>query len=254
MAIIKTREETEILRESGRRLATILDEVIQSVRPGITPIKLDRIAEQLIREGGDEPAFLHYKPRGARSPYPASLCVSANDNVVHGVPGNQALKEGDIVGLDLGLRHVGMITDMAVTVPVGVVDKGAIKLMEVTQKALDVGIKEARAGNRVSDIGHAIETRVKSRGFSVVRELGGHGVGRGVHEEPFVPNFGKKGTGEELKEGMALAIEPIVNEGSGEVILTEDGYTIKTKDGKRSAHFEHTILITKKGAEIITVL
>ena len=254
MAIIKTREETEILRESGRRLATILDEVIQSVRPGITPIKLDRIAERLIREGGDEPAFLHYQPKSAQSPYPAALCVSANGNVVHGVPGNQALKEGDIVGLDLGLGHTGMITDMAVTVPVGVVDKGAIKLMEVTQKALDVGIKEARAGNRVGDIGHAIESFVKSSGLSIVRELGGHGVGHKLHEDPFIPNFGQKGTGAKLVPGMVLAIEPIVNEGSREVVTTEDGHTIRTKDGKRSAHFEHTILITKKGAEIITVL
>jgi len=252
MAIVKDQKEIETLREGGRRLATILDKVIKKIAPGITPLELDQYAEKLIRKGGDEPAFLHYQPKGARNPYPSSLCVSINENVVHGIPGDERLVVGDIVSLDIGLRHKEIITDMAKTIPVGKIDKSAQKLLAVTEEALSRGIAAARAGNRVGDIGHAIALFVESRGLSIVREFGGHGVGHRVHEEPFIPNFGKQGVGLELVSGMVLAIEPIVNEGSSGVVFAGDVYNIKTKDGKRSAHFEHTILISENSAEIIT--
>jgi len=247
-----TETEKNKVRESGRRLAAVLDKVIEKVVPGVSPRELDEYTESLIRRHGDKPAFLGYQPTVATRPYPASLCVSINNEVVHGIPDDRKLKEGDIVGLDLGIVHDGFITDMARTVPVGKVDETAKKLLETTQEALKAGIEAAHDGGHVGDIGHAIGTLVKESGFSVVEELGGHAVGRKVHEDPFIPNFGARGTGAELKEGMVLALEPIVNEGSGEVELDKDGYTFKTKDGKRSAHFEDTILITKNGAEIIT--
>ena len=252
MAIIKTEKEKKIARESGRRLATVLYQVMERAAPGVTSRELDQYAKGLIKEGGDEPAFLGYKPSGAKIPFPASLCVSINDEVVHGIPDDHVLKEGDIVGLDLGLKHKGFITDMARTISVGVVDKNAQKLIEVTQKALSEGIKSIHVGGHVGDIGSVIEKTVKKGGFKIVEELGGHGVGAKVHEEPYIPNYGKKGTGPELVEGMVLALEPIVNEGDSRIFLEKDYYTFKTKDGKRSAHFEDTILITKNGAEIIT--
>ncbi len=252
MAIIKTEKEKNIARESGRRLAAVLYKVIAKVAPNVTPRELDVYAEELIRDGGDEPAFLGYKPSGAKIPFPASLCVSINDEVVHGIPKDRALKEGDIVGLDLGLKHKGFITDMARTVPVGVIDENAKKLIHTTQKALLGGIKAVHVGGHVGDIGNAVEKIVKRVGFKIVEELGGHGVGERVHEEPYIPNYGKKGVGSELTEGMVVALEPIVNEGDSRVYLDNDGYTFKTKDGKRSAHFEDTILITSDGAEILT--
>ncbi|MAG12365.1 type I methionyl aminopeptidase [bacterium] len=252
MAIIHTEIEKNKVRESGRRLAVVLDKVIEKVVPGVSLRELNEYAESLIRKNGDKPAFLGYQPSAAMRPYPATLCVSINNEVVHGIPDDRKLKEGDIVGLDLGIVHDGFITDMARTVPVGEVDETAKKLLETTQKALRVGIEAVRDGGHVGDIGHAIGALVKESGFSVVEELGGHAVGQEVHEDPFIPNFGARGTGTELKEGMILALEPIVNKGSGEVELDKDGYTFKTKDGKRSAHFEDTILITKNGAEILT--
>ncbi|MDP3726590.1 MAG: type I methionyl aminopeptidase [bacterium] len=252
MAIIKTEKEQNIARESGRRLAAVLYKIIERVAPGVTPQELNFYAEQLIRGGGDEPAFLGYKPSGAKIPFPASLCVSVNDEVVHGIPSSRILKEGDIVGLDLGLKHKGFITDMARTVPVLTIDENAKKLISTTQKALLGGIKAVYVGGHVGDIGNAVEKIVKRGGFKIVEELGGHGVGKRVHEEPYIPNYGKMGTGTELVEGMVLALEPIVNEGDSRIFLDKDGYTFKTKDGKRSAHFEDTILITKNGAEILT--
>ncbi|MBI2047674.1 MAG: type I methionyl aminopeptidase [Parcubacteria group bacterium] len=252
MATIRAEEEKQIARESGRRLAAILYKVIEKVVHGITPRELDTYAEKLIRDGGDEPIFLGYKPGGAKMPYPATLCVSVNDEVVHGIPKGVPFKKGDIVGIDIGLQHKGFITDMARTVPDGVIDAKAQKLIAVTKEALVCGVKAAKTGAYVGDIGHAVSSHVKKNKFSIVEELGGHGVGKKLHEEPHIPNYGKKGTGVELREGMVLALEPIVNEGSRHVVLDSDGYTFKTKDGKRSAHFEDTILITKKGAEILT--
>lgn len=252
--IVRTKEDREGVIESGRRLGVVLEEVGKLVAPGVSTEELDRLAEKLIREGGDEPAFLDYTPERAARPYPATLCVSVNDEVVHGIP-NEApriLKKGDIVALDLGLIHKGYVSDSAITVAVGDVDATSKKLMQVTKKALEAGIKAARPGNRVGDISHAIESVYKGTGFSVVKVLGGHGVGGSVHEEPWIANVGRPGTGPEIEEGMVLALEPIANAGKGSVVLASDGYTYRTKDGSRSAHFEHTILVEKNTTLVVT--
>ncbi len=254
MVTIKTKEEQQILREGGARLAFILRELQKAVRPGISTKELDEMALALTREGGDEPSFLEYQPDGARRPYPASLCVSINDEIVHGIPNEQpkTLKEGDIVSLDMGIIHEGLFTDSAITVPVGRVDEQARLLISTTREALMRGISAARAGNKIGDIGHAIESFVEPFGFSHAEGLAGHGVGYAVHEDPYVPNTGKKGTGITLKPGMVLAIEPMLCEGTGRTKLDSDGYTYRTRDGKRSAHCEHTILITDGDPEILT--
>lgn len=238
--------------EAGRRFGIILETLANEVRPGITTASLDVRAEELIRAGGDEPIFKGYKPEGARRPFPAALCISVNDEVVHGIPGTRVLKEGDIVSLDLGLSHKGMIVDSAVTVPVGKTDANSYKLMDTTHAALDAAIAAARVGNRIGDISHATEEAYEGSGLSVVKILGGHGVGAAVHEEPFVANVGHPGTGEEIVEGMVLALEPIANIGRAGVHVLADGYTFATKDGSRSAHFEHTILIEKEGTIVVT--
>ena len=254
MIIIKTPEEIEILREGGKRLATVLNSVKDIVKPGISTKDLDRYAEKLIREMGDTPAFLKYRPVGAKTPFPASLCVSVNDEVVHGIPReNKILQDGDIVSIDLGIQHKKLFTDMAMTVPVGNISDASKKLLTVTQRALEAGISEARAGNHIGDISYAIERYIKSQGqYGIVEELAGHGVGKAIHEDPYVPNFGKKGTGAELVAGMVIAIEPMVNNGTRAIVVAPDDWTICTADGKRSAHFEHTILITEGEPEILT--
>ncbi len=251
--IIKTPQEIEVLREGGRRLAAVLQKVAAHVEPGISTKELDRVAEKLIREGGDEPAFLNYQPSGAPYPYPASLCVSVNSEVVHGIPhDNRILKEGDIVSLDLGLKHKGLFTDHAITVPVGKIPKNVQELLDITKKSLEIGIDAAQPGARTGDVGYAIEKYIRKYKYGIVRELAGHGVGKEIHEDPFIPNFGKPGVGALLKPGMVVAIEPMINEGRAAVILTPDEYTFKTADGKRSAHFEHTVVITENGPEILT--
>ena len=254
MIFIKTPEEIEILREGGRRLAEVLYKLRDMVKPGVSTKELDIYAEKLIREMGDVPAFLNYRPAGAKKPFPASLCVSVNDEVVHGIPNKKIiLKEGDIVSLDLGLKHKNLFTDMAITVPVGKTNTANQKLMEVTEKALQVGISAVRAGGTVGDIGNAIESFVRSQGkYGIVEVLSGHGVGRAIHEDPYIPNFGKAGKGEKLVAGMVVAIEPMLNIGTKNVTIDDDGYTFRTADGENSAHFEHTILITDAGAEILT--
>lgn len=252
--IITNDTERENLIEGGKRLAAVLEALRAKVAPGVTTEELDDLAESMIRDGDDEPCFLGYTPDGAGRAYPATLCVSINDEVVHGIPNEslKTLKEGDIVGLDLGLRHGGIVVDAAITVPVGKVNDETKKLLHVTEEALAAGIAAASPGNHVGDIGYAIQKEIEVAGFSVVKELGGHGVGDRVHEEPFIPNFGKPGRGELLEEGMVLALEPISSAGKAAVILASDGYTYRTKDGSRSAHFEHTILLEKSGARIIT--
>lgn len=232
----------------------MLDEVEAAVEPGVTTAQLDAIAEQAIRKRGDAPAFLGYQPPSAPAPYPATLCVAPNDVVVHGIPTRNpiTLHDGDMLGIDTGLWHEGMIVDAGRTVAVGEIDATAHKLIEVTRGALLQGIKAARPGNRVGDIGYAVSQYVKPYGFGVVEVLCGHGVGYAVHEDPHVPNYGSPGTGAELAPGMVLAIEPMINEGSKEVLFEDDGYTVRTKDGQRSAHFEHTILITDGEPEILT--
>lgn len=250
--MIKTPEDIAILREGGRILARVLHKVKDAVTPGVTTIYLNDLAEKLVREEGALPSFLNYTPEGAHDPYPGTLCVSVNDEVVHGIPGNRTLLAGDIVDLDLGLEYKGLFVDMAETLPVGEVDEEAKRLLYATKEALFAGIKVARAGNTLGDIGFAIEGKVKEYGFVVVEELGGHGVGYAPHEEPHIANYGEIGKGMKLKAGMVLAIEPIVNEGTRFVNILPDGYTFVTRDHKRSAQFEHTILVTNSGAEILT--
>ncbi|MHB8660491.1 MAG: type I methionyl aminopeptidase [Minisyncoccota bacterium] len=253
MTITNATERANLV-EAGKRLAAVLAALRAKVAPGVTAEELDNLAEELIRAGGDEPSFLGYTPEGASRPYPAALCVSINDEVVHGIPNEsvKTLKEGDIVGLDLGLTHAGIIVDAAITVPVGKVNGEMKKLLVATERSLTAGIAAAQPGKHVGDISHAIQKEIERAGFKVVKELGGHGVGDLVHEEPFIPNFGRLGEGELLEEGMVLALEPISVTGKATVTLAPDGYTFRTKDGSRSAHFEHTILLEKGGARIIT--
>lgn len=253
MIIIKTLEEIEILREGGQHLAFMLNKVKEIIKPGISTKELDDYAFKLIKENGDYPSFLNYSPDAKSKPYPASLCVSVNDEVVHGIPSEKKiLKEGDIVSIDLGLRHKGLYTDMAMTVGVGIISNGSKKLIETTERALQAGIDACRNGNKIGDISHAIESFARPRRYGIVEVLAGHGVGKAVHEDPFIPNFGKAGTGAILKKGMVIALEPMLNNGTKKVILDKDGFTFRTADGKKSAHFEHTILITDDEPEILT--
>ncbi|MDP3735512.1 MAG: type I methionyl aminopeptidase [bacterium] len=254
MSLIKTPEEIALMRAAGKRLAFVLHEVTTAALPGVSARELDSSAERLIRAGGDRPAFLDYTPGGARRPYPATLCVSVNDEVVHGIPNEREkiLREGDIVGFDLGLEHGGFFADMAVTIGVGGIDEPGRRLIEATRGALDAGIAVARAGSHIGDIGFAVARFVRKGGFGLVTELGGHSIGRSLHELPFVPNSATRGSGALLASGMTICIEPMLCEGSGAVRLDSDGYTFRTRDGRRSAHFEHTILITDGGAEILT--
>lgn len=254
MIRLKTPEEIKILGEGGKRLAEILSLLALKVVPGVSALELEEEARRLIKEGGDEPAFLGYRPQGARRPFPAALCVSINNEIVHGIP-NEAekiVKEGDIVSLDFGITHRGLITDAAITVPAGIIDKELKKLVEITKMALESGIKVAKPGNTIGDIGAAISKVVQPTGFTLAEDLVGHGVGYKVHEDPFVPNVGVAGRGEKLVPGLVIAIEPMVNVGKPSIKILSDGYTIVTRDGSRSAHFEHTIAITEKGNIILT--
>ncbi|MER3421967.1 MAG: type I methionyl aminopeptidase [Nitrospiraceae bacterium] len=241
MIILKTLEEIEIMARASKLVAETLMMLKREVRPGITTEELDRIAESFIRSRKGIPAF-----KGYRS-YPKTLCASINDQVVHGIPSKRALKEGDIIGLDLGAIVDGFYGDAAITVPVGTVHPGVADLLRVTEEALYVGIGQAVVGNRLSDISHAIQQHVEAAGFSVVTDFVGHGIGRQLHEEPQVPNYGKPGQGPRLKVGMVLAIEPMVNMGASGVRILDDRWTAVTKDGSLSAHFEHTIAIQPNG-------
>lgn len=256
MISIKTKEEIAILREGGKRHAYILNELASMVRPGLSTLELENRARQLIAEGGDKSAFLGYKPYGAKRPFPATICVSINDEVVHGIPNEneKILKEGDIVSIDLGLVHKGMITDAAVTVPVGKISSELVKLIENTKQALNAGIKAVKDGCKTGDIGQAIAKYAYANNYGLVEELSGHGVGYSVHEDPYVPNFGSKGEGDTLRSGVVIAIEPMFNIGTKNIFLDKDGYTFKTRDGKPSCHFEHTVVVTKSGAEVVTAL
>lgn len=251
---VKSREDIEILREGGKRLAHILSRVTENVRPGVSSLDLDELVRRLVADGGDEPSFLDYQAKGDKKKFPAALCVSVNDEIVHGLPSaEKILHEGDIVGIDLGLRHKGLCTDSAVTVAVGTIDEASQKLLEVTKQALVCAIGGAHAGATTGDIGYAVESFVREQGnFGIVRDLAGHGVGYGVHEEPFVPNYGKQGDGVVLQAGMVLALEPMLTLGGEKIILSSDGFAYRTKDGSRSAHFEHTVVITETGAEVLT--
>ena len=250
--IATNKKEIEILREGGHKLARILSRLAGAVKPGVTTKDLDNLAVAEIKKEGVKSAFKGY--RVDDRPYPAVLCVSVNDEIVHGIPSGRVLREGDLVGLDFGIWYEGLCTDAALTVGIGTIDSAAKKLNDATREALERAIKVCRAGAHIGDIGHAVQSFAEAQGFGVVRELIGHGVGRAVHEDPQVPNWGKVGTGEELVEGMVIAIEPMLTEGRPNVFLADDGWTWKTKDGSRASHWEHTVIITKKGAEVVTRL
>jgi methionyl aminopeptidase len=248
MIIIKSSREIEQLKRSNAIVAEVFEKLKGMIHPGVTTKELDEVAEEYILLKGARPAFKGY--RG----FPATLCISINEEVVHGIPSQRQLKEGDIVSLDVGVNFVGYFGDAAITLPVGEIDPEAKRLLEVTEKALTIGIEKAKIGNRLFDISFAIQRWVESQGFSVVRDFVGHGIGRDLHEEPQVPNFGAPHQGPRLEKGMVFALEPMVNEGTYEVRVLSDGWTVVTADGKRSAHFEHTIAITDDGAEILSVL
>ena len=252
MIYIKTQKEIDFIRESCRIVAETLRLVKSNVKAGVTTIELDRIAEDYIKSNGAIPAFKGYS-QGGLPGFPGSVCTSINDAVVHGIPGQVKLEEGDLLSLDVGVLKNKYYGDAATSVAVGKISDEKRNLLEVTEKSLQLGIEQARSGNRVHDISAAVQDYVEQNGFSIVRDLCGHGVGKFLHEDPAVPNFGRRGTGPKLKNGMTLAIEPMVNAGGYEVITSSDGWTILTADGSPSAHFEHTILILDNSPEILTV-
>ena len=237
MIYLKTDEEIELLREANLVVARTLAEVAKVIAPGVTTLKLDAVAEEYIRSQGAVPGFKCY------GGFPGTLCVSVNENVVHGIPSNYALREGDIVSVDCGAVKDGFNGDSTYTFCVGEVSEEVKNLLRTTKESLYVGIEKAVEGNRIGDIGHAVQEYCEKRGYSVVRELCGHGVGKRLHEEPDVPNYGRKGTGPLIKNGMVIAIEPMINMGSKNIVIERDGWTCRTKDRKPSAHFEHTIAV-----------
>ncbi|HEX7358366.1 MAG TPA: type I methionyl aminopeptidase [Ignavibacteriaceae bacterium] len=252
MILIKSKKEIDYIRKSSRIVAETLQLLKSKVKPGISTLELDKIAEDYIRSNDATPAFKNYSQGGAPG-FPGSICASINDEVVHGIPGSRTLKEGEIISLDIGVIKNGFYGDAAITVAVGTVSDEKKKLMDVTEHSLQLGIEQAIAGNRVHDISNAVQVYVESNGFSIVRDLCGHGVGKFLHEDPSIPNFGRKGTGPKLKNGMTIAIEPMVNAGNYDVFTANDGWTILTVDGSTSAHFEHTVLINNNSPEILSV-
>jgi methionyl aminopeptidase len=246
MVYLRNRDEIDAIRAAAQLVGRTLRMLAGEVRPGVTTAELDRLAEAYIRDHGGRPAFKGY--RG----FPASICPSVNDEVVHAIPGGTTLKEGDIIGIDVGVEKDGYFGDAAVSLAVGPVSDAARRLLEVSRQALLEGIAQTRPGNRVGDISHAIQTHAERNGFSVVRTLVGHGIGREMHEEPQVPNFGPPARGPRLMTGQVLAIEPMINVGRPEVVVQPDGWTVVTKDGSLSAHFEHTVAVGENGPEILS--
>lgn len=252
MVNIYNQNEIKLLSESGKILASVLREVANAVKPGINTLELDKLAASRLVSKGAEPAFLHYKS-GSSPAYPASLCASINEEIVHCVPSvSRILREGDIISLDLGSRYKGLITDMAITVPVGKISKECEKLLFATEECLTAALQVVRPGIYAGDIGHAVEACAKKHGLAVVKDLVGHGVGHNVHEEPQIPNYGKAGTGAEIKAGMVIAIEPMLTLGKAAIKTLDDGWGIATADGSLSAHFEKTVAVTENGCEILT--
>ena len=253
MITIKTSAELEVMRRASQIVAEVLDELVAEVRPGISTDELDRIAESVTLKKGARPAFKGYKPGAVV--YPKSLCVAINEEIVHGIPSGRRLKSGDIVGLDYGVVYQGFFGDAARTVPVGEVPETTKRLLRITREALYAGIAQAKVGNRISDISRAVQEVAETAGYSVVTEFAGHGIGRRLHEDPQVPNYFRRGMpNPRLQEGMALAIEPMVNEGTPDLEILSDGWTAVTADGKLSAHFEHSIAITSNGPVILSEL
>lgn len=268
MINVKTREEIEILREGSKRLAKVLEKVVSAVKPGLSTFELDQLAEELIFESGGEPAFKGYTVREVKKPYPATMCISVNDEIVHAIPRkDRILKEGDVVGLDIGMfwpvdqnqnlkfkSQKGLYTDMAVTIGIGKISLDAERLIRATKEALDLGIQEVKAGAHIGDIGHAIQRHLERNKLGIIRDLAGHGIGYELHEEPLIPNYGKRGSGPELKEGMVIAIEPMATLGDWRIILDDDGWTFRTADGSLAAHFEHTVVVRRDGGEVLTIV
>lgn len=248
MISIKSPTEIAIMIEGGKTLAKIMKELEKKVEPGITTKELDRVAETLIFKSGGTPSFKGHEG------FPATLCTSINEELVHVVPSQRKLKEGDILSLDLGMKYKGFHSDMALTLPVGKVSPEAQRLIRITKKALKRGIKKARPGNTFGDIGNTIQRYVESQGFNVVRDLCGHGIGRELHEEPKILNYGERRTGPEIKEGMTFCLEPMVTVGDWKLKKSKDGYGFETQDGSLSCHFEHMMVVTKNGAKILTTI
>ena len=246
MIVRKSAAEVARIAAAGRVLADCLDVLSEAVRPGVTTAELDRLAEAFIRERGGVPTFLGY--RG----FPRSICASPNDMVVHGIPGKYRVADGDLLSLDVGVTLDGYVADSAVSLPVGTVDAEARRLMDVTRESLEAALAQCRMGRRLGDVSHAVQEVVEAAGFNVVRSLVGHGVGRTMHEDPQIPNYGDPGRGPRLEEGMVFAIEPMVNAGGHEVYVADDGWSIYTSDGSLSAHFEHTVAVTRDGPTVLT--
>jgi methionyl aminopeptidase len=247
MVHLKTDEEISIIREGAHILALAHGEIASRIKPGVKTAELDKIAEEFIRDQGAVPSFKNYN-----GTYPASLCISVNDVVVHGIPGNYELREGDVVSVDCGVFYKGYHSDSAYTYPLEGVSADVLNLLNRTYESLLLGIAQARAGNRIGDISYAIQSYVESFGYGVVRELVGHGVGKNLHEEPEVPNYGKRGKGVKLLPGMVLAIEPMINMGTRKVVQDRDGWTVRTADRRPSAHFEHMVAIREQETEVLT--
>lgn len=246
MVTFKTDEEVELLRQSNLLVSATLAEVASLMKPGTPTLEIDRVAEEFIRDNGGTPGFKGYQG------FPNTLCISVNDQVVHGIPSKYLLKEGDIVSVDCGVYKNGFHGDSAFTFAVGRISREAAELLRITKEALFLGIEKAVVGNRLGDIGYAVQTHAENHGFSVVREMVGHGVGRNLHEAPEVPNYGRKGNGMKLKNGLVLAIEPMINLGKRFIIQSEDGWTIRTSDGSVSAHFEHSVVVRPGKADILS--
>lgn len=252
--LYKTEEDLDFLRKLGKQHSKILNSLGDFCSPGITTDDINRKAEERIKEAGLKASFLGYKPTGSERPFPASVCVSVNEEVVHGIPNEKPklIKEGDLVSIDLGLSDGNVVTDSAITVCVGKCSKESRKINEATREALMKGIEAVRLGGNIGDIGWAIASYAKKTGYSVIKGLAGHGVGYSVHEDPYVPNTGRKKTGEIIKEGLVIAIEPMLTSGSGMIVLSDNDFTYITKEKAISAHWEHTVAVTKKGVEVIT--
>lgn len=250
MIILKTREEIELAREAALSVSKTLGIIAKEIKPGVTSLYLDKLAEEYIRDNGGIPAFKGYGDK--RNPFPATLCMSLNSAVVHGVPNDRPLEEGDIISVDCGIIKNGYVGDHAYTFAVGEISPAVKKLLDVTKECLYIGIEQFKQGNRIGDIGFAIQQHAEKHGYGVVRELCGHGVGKHLHEEPEVPNYGKRGTGPMIKDGMVIAIEPMINMGTRNIRQLKDGWTILTADGKPSAHFEHDVAQIDGKPEILS--
>lgn len=251
MIFLKTEDEIELLRQSNLLVGKTLAEVAKLIKPGVTTLELDTVAEEFIRDNGAIPTFKGF-PNPNGKPFPSTLCTSVNEQVVHGIPNNTILKDGDIVSVDCGVFMNGFCGDSAYTFCVGEVDKNIIQLLKTTKEALYIGIENAVVGKRIGDVGYSIQNYCESKSYGVVREFVGHGIGRDMHEEPQVPNFGRRGTGTLLKKGLCIAIEPMITLGDKQVVMESDGWTVRTRDRKAAAHYEHTVAVAAGKADILS--